>query len=198
MANGYFANDLVQSQEAGDARQTWTLDPLHRSRTSRAQTQVDGTWTNTAAKVNHYGDDSDEPTWIAEDDTGARTRIIAGPDNDLVATSSANGSVLLQLTNLHGDVAATVDRALSEPELFDYQEFGEPAGGQSGQRYGWLSGKLRSGEAMGGTGQERPQLRGGVRHHVLQRLGQLVECQGLSRGGQDAGMGGRIHLRLSA
>ncbi|MFC6083600.1 LamG-like jellyroll fold domain-containing protein [Sphaerisporangium aureirubrum] len=149
-SNGYFANDLVQSQESGDARQTWTLDPLHRLRSSQVRTQVDGAWTDSSVKVNHYGDDTDAPNWISEDGSGARTRIVTGPDDDLVAVASADGGVRLQLTNLHGDVAATIDGGLSEPELYDYEEFGEPAGGQSGQRYGWLGGKQRSGEAMGG------------------------------------------------
>jgi RHS repeat-associated protein len=38
---------------------------------------------------------------------------------------------------------------VTEPELFDYDEFGVPLDGHSNQRYGWLGGKQRSGEAMG-------------------------------------------------
>ncbi|MEO3809485.1 LamG-like jellyroll fold domain-containing protein [Sphaerisporangium sp. B11E5] len=150
LSNGYHVNDVIQSQESGDARQTWTLDPLHRFRSSQVQTQVDGTWTDSSRKVHHYGDDTDEPNWISEDGSGARTRLVNGPDDDLVATASTDGGVRLQLTNLHGDIAATIDGDLSEPELYDYEEFGEPAGEQTGQRYGWLGGKQRSGEAMGG------------------------------------------------
>jgi RHS repeat-associated protein len=48
-------------------------------------------------------------------------------------------------------LTATIDVALSEPELYDYDEFGTPTDGQSDQRYGWLGAKQRSGEAMGDT-----------------------------------------------
>jgi RHS repeat-associated protein len=149
LANTYYANDLVQRQQLGDSRQTWTLDPAHRFRGFTTETEVDGAWTASSSKLNHYGDDSDEPRWIVEDTAGTVTRNVSGPDGDLTATTSATGDVLLQLTNLHGDVAATVDTALTEPQLLDYDEFGVPMEGQADQRYGWLGGKQRSGEAMG-------------------------------------------------
>ena len=111
---------------------------------------VDGNWVNATSKLNHYGDDSDEPRWIIEDTTlGSYTRNVSGPDGDLAATTSGAGDVRLQLTNLHGDVAATIDTALLEPEFLDYDEFGVPVAGQADQRYGWLGGKQRSGEAVG-------------------------------------------------
>jgi RHS repeat-associated protein len=114
------------------------------------ETKVDDAWTSASSKLNHYGDDSDEPRWIIEDTTlGTITRNVTGPDGDLIATTSATGDVVLQLTNLHSDIAATIDPAMTEPELFDYDEFGVPIGGQADQRYGWLGGKQRSGEAMG-------------------------------------------------
>ncbi|NBE82077.1 LamG-like jellyroll fold domain-containing protein [Micromonospora rubida] len=150
LTNGYFANDLVRQQQFGDSRQTWTLDPAHRFRAFATETQVNGSWVNTTFKLNHYGDDSDEVPWIVEDGTGTITRNLSGPDGDLAATTSATGDVQLQLTNLHGDIVATVDPALTEPEFFDYDEFGAPTVGQTDRRYGWLGGKQRSGEAMGG------------------------------------------------
>ncbi|MGC5033252.1 LamG-like jellyroll fold domain-containing protein [Micromonospora sp. DT229] len=150
LENSYFANDLVQRQQLDDARQTWTLDPAHRFRAFTTQTLVDGDWQAATSKLNHYGDDTDNPRWIIEDTiAGTLTRNVAGPDGDLVATTSATGDVLLQLTNLHGDVAATVDTGLTEPELFDHDEFGVPMAGQATQRYGWLGGKQRSGETIG-------------------------------------------------
>ncbi|MGW4466349.1 LamG-like jellyroll fold domain-containing protein [Micromonospora sp. NPDC004704] len=150
LTNTYYANDLIQRQQLGDSRQTWTLDPAHRFRAFTTETLVDGAWVNASSKLNHYGDDSDEVRWIIEDTTlGEITRNVSGPDGDLAATTSVTGDVRLQLTNLHGDVAATIDPAFTEPELFDYDEFGIPMAGQSDQRYGWLGGKQRSGEAMG-------------------------------------------------
>ena len=149
LSNSYFANDLVRRQQLGDSRQTWTLDPALRFRAFTTETLVDEEWINTASKVNHYGDDSDEVTWVTEDPTGTITRNVCGPDGDLAATTSATGDIVLQLTNLHGDVAVTIDTALTEPELFDYDEFGVPMAAQSDQRYGWLGGKQRSSEALG-------------------------------------------------
>lgn len=150
LTNTYFANDLVQRQELGDSRQTWTLDPAHRFRGFTTETEADGAWANSSSKLNHYGDDSDEPRWTVEDTTqGIVARNVSGPDGDLTAITSATGDVVLQLTNLHGDIAATIDPGLTEPQLYDYDEFGVPMAGQADVRYGWLGGKQRSGEAMG-------------------------------------------------
>lgn len=152
VANTYYVTDLVQKQQVGDARQAWTLDPMQRFRVFTAETQVDGTWTTSSTKVNHYANDSDEPRWITEDAaSGAVARNVAGPDGDLAAVTSGTGDVRLALTNLHGDLSVTIDTALAEPELFDYEEFGAPLAGQADQRYGWLGGKQRSAEALGGV-----------------------------------------------
>ncbi|MBN1172858.1 MAG: hypothetical protein JXA67_11840 [Micromonosporaceae bacterium] len=150
LTNSYFANDLVWRQQLEDAQQTWTLDPAHRFRAFTAETLVNDSWVNSSSKLNHYDDDSDEPRWIVEDTSlGAVTRNVSGPDGDLAATTSATGDVRLQLVSLHGDVAATIDTGLTGPELFDYDEFGAPMPDQATQRYGWLGGKQRSGEALG-------------------------------------------------
>ncbi|MEV6811239.1 LamG-like jellyroll fold domain-containing protein [Micromonospora sp. NPDC051296] len=152
LVNSYFVNDLVRRQELDDARRTWTLDPAHRFRAFTTETLVDGDWVGTASKLNHYGDDTDEPHWIVEDTAaGEITRNVSGPGDDLVATTSATGDVRLQLVNLHGDVAATIDTALLGPEFFDFDEFGVAAPGQADQRYGWLGGKQRSGETLDGV-----------------------------------------------
>ncbi len=79
LTNSYFANDLVQRQQLGDTRQTWTLDPAHRFRAFTTETLVDDAWVNATSKLNHYGDDSDEPRWIVEDTTlGTVTRNVSG------------------------------------------------------------------------------------------------------------------------
>jgi RHS repeat-associated protein len=146
----YHANDLVAGQQLGDTRQNWTLDPALRPRGFTTSTFVSGAWTNASSKLNHYGDDSDEPRWIVEDTSlGSLTRNVSGPDSDLVATTSATGDVRLQVTNLHGDVALTIDTGLTSPEAYAYDEFGIPAGQASDRRYGWLGGKQRSSEALG-------------------------------------------------
>ncbi|NJC66514.1 hypothetical protein HC028_18675, partial [Planosporangium flavigriseum] len=152
LTNTFYANDLVASQQTADTKQDWTLDPAHRFRAYTTAKLVNGSWANATSKLNHYGDDSDEARWVVEDTTlGSITRNVSGPDADLVATTSATGDVRLQLTNLHGDVAATIDTGLTAPEFYSFDEFGLPADGQAQQRYGWLGGKQRSADALGGV-----------------------------------------------
>ncbi len=147
----YYVNDLVHSQTLGDARQTFTIDPAQRLRTSTAETYAGGAWTGATNTVMHYGDGNDEPLWIDENGAGNVTRNVPGPDGDLAATTSTGSGTRLQLTNLHGDVAVTLDPALTEPESYDYDEFGVPSLGQTQNRYGWLGGKQRSSQALGGA-----------------------------------------------
>ncbi|MFI9321665.1 ricin-type beta-trefoil lectin domain protein [Kitasatospora aureofaciens] len=151
-AIGYRVDDLVASQETADTRQTWTVDPVGRfNGTTTARKQADGTWSNTASKINHYAGDSDNPRWIVEDPTtGAWTRNVPGTDGDLAATTTDKGETKLQLTNLFGSVVLTTDPALTKPVLLDADEYGNPAAGQPATRYGWLGGKQRSGEAQDG------------------------------------------------
>ncbi|MFF9147850.1 DNRLRE domain-containing protein [Streptomyces sp. NPDC014861] len=148
--NTYWDNDLVASQTKGDTRQSWSLDPAHRFTAFTTEVkQPDGTWANSTSKLNHYGDDSDEPRWIIEDTTqGTLTRNVSGPDGDLSATTSATGDVELQFVNLHDDVAVTLDTAMTAPKVLTFDEFGVPAEGQATQRYGWLGAKQRSSEAL--------------------------------------------------
>ncbi|WP_162824210.1 DNRLRE domain-containing protein [Peterkaempfera bronchialis] len=152
-ANTYWANDLVATQTVGSTRQSWTVDPAHRfaAFTTEAK-QADGSWANASSKLNHYGDDSDEPRWIIEDTTqGTLTRNVTGPDGDLTATTSATGDIQLQFTDLHGDVVITADPALETPQVLTFDEFGIPTAGQGTTRYGWLGGKQRSAEALDGV-----------------------------------------------
>ncbi|MFF0476473.1 DNRLRE domain-containing protein [Streptomyces sp. NPDC004284] len=148
--NTYWDNDLVASQTVGDKRQSWSLDPAHRFTAFTTEIkQPDGTWANSTSKLNHYGDDSDEPRWIIEDTTqGTLTRNVSGPDGDLTATTSATGDTELQFANLHGDIAVALDTAMTAPKVFTFDEFGIAAEGQTTQRYGWLGAKQRSSEAL--------------------------------------------------
>ncbi|MEV6600398.1 RHS repeat-associated core domain-containing protein [Actinoplanes sp. NPDC051346] len=152
LTNKFYANDLVATQQFGDARQSWTLDPVQRLRGWTTEKLVNGSWSQASSKLNHFGDDSDEPRWIVEDASlGTITRNVSGPDADLVATTSATGDVRLQLANLQGSIVATVNTGLTAPELYTYDEFGAPAAGQTGLRYGWLGAKQRSGDALNGV-----------------------------------------------
>ncbi|OLM29864.1 Rhs protein [Pseudonocardia sp. Ae717_Ps2] len=160
LTSTYYTNDLVASQQQGDQRMSWTLDPGHRFRAITSERNVSGNWLNNYTKINHYGADNDEPRWIAEDITQPDnlTRNIEGPDGDLAATTALDGNITLQLLNLHGDVMTTVpvDSAgtTGAATVLDSDEFGAPSSDTPAAgttRYGWLGGKQRSSETLGDT-----------------------------------------------
>ncbi|MGW3961041.1 RICIN domain-containing protein [Amycolatopsis sp. NPDC005003] len=160
--NSYYTNDLLAGQQTADARMSWTLDPALRFRKFTSEKLVDGSWASAVTKVNHYGADNDEPRWIAEDVTQANnvSRNVEGPDGDLALVTGQTGGVTLQLLSLHGDVmaqvpvdpaAGTVTGAVT---VLDSDEFGLPSADTPAAktaRYGWLGGKERSSEALGGV-----------------------------------------------
>ncbi|WP_265737065.1 RHS repeat-associated core domain-containing protein [Actinacidiphila guanduensis] len=151
---GYYTNDLVhqQTNTAGTNRQTWTLDPAQRLASWTTETNTAGTWTQTGTKTNHYGSDSDDPDWTAEDTNGTITRDVQGIDGDLDATTTATGGTVLQLTDIHGDVTVQLplDTTVA-PTALAYDEFGNPEPGTATTRYGWLGGKQRSSETVTGA-----------------------------------------------
>jgi hypothetical protein len=103
----YFVTDMVASMapSKGSAQKTRTLDP-----TGRLHTETDSA--TGLISTNHYVDGSDSPSWIA-DSNGSWTRNLEGIDGLLAATISNTGGVELQLTNLHGDVVATMPNSSS-------------------------------------------------------------------------------------
>lgn len=159
VTNSYHVNDLVRSQQTADSRMSWSLDPVLRLRSFVSEKLVNGAWANAVTKVNHYSEDSDEPRWIAEDVTQNNnvTRNVSSPEGDLAVTTGLAGEVTLQLTNLHGDVMSTVpvvEGQLGAVTVLDADEFGVPSASTpaaAGSRYGWLGGKQRSTEALGGV-----------------------------------------------
>jgi RHS repeat-associated protein len=150
---GYYANDLVRQQTSaeGASRQTWNLDAAQRLASWTTESNNAGTWTQTGAKTNHYGSDSDSPDWTAEDTTGTITRNVQGISGDLDATTAATGSTVLQLTDLHGDVTVQLPLDISQaPTALAYDEYGNPEN-TTATRYGWLGGKQRSSETVTGA-----------------------------------------------
>ncbi|WP_328913120.1 MULTISPECIES: DNRLRE domain-containing protein [unclassified Streptomyces] len=147
----YYANDLVQQQTAGTQRQTWTLDSALRFRAFTTEANT-GTWTQTASKTNHYGNDSDNPRWITENTAGALTRNVDGLDGNLAATTTKTGGTVLQLANLHGDITLQLptDTGVA-PTVLDSDEYGNPRADQPATRYSWLGGKQRSSETVTGV-----------------------------------------------
>ncbi|WP_371800297.1 sugar-binding protein [Streptomyces sp. NBC_01707] len=148
----YYANDLAYQQTAGTQRQTWQLDSALRYRSWKTETGSGTSWTQTGSKVNHYSGDGDSPRWITEDTAGTVTRNITSATGTLAATTSKTGNVVLQLTNIHGDVAMLLPLDTSKaPVALDADEFGNPRTGQQSARYGWLGGQERSSETVSGT-----------------------------------------------
>ncbi|MEU6404895.1 DNRLRE domain-containing protein [Streptomyces sp. NPDC046985] len=146
---GYYVNDLVHQQISGSRRQTWSLDAAGRlaAWTSEAQSS-DGTWTQTGAKTNHYGSDGDSPDWIQEA-SGTVSREVQGPSGQLDAITAADGSTVLQLTDIHGDVTVQLPLNVTQPVVaLAYDEYGNPEGDTAIARYGWLGGKQRSSETV--------------------------------------------------
>ncbi|MER6349795.1 DNRLRE domain-containing protein [Streptomyces sp. NPDC001595] len=150
--HGYYTNDLAYQQTSNGKRQTWQLDAALRFRSWKVETGSGTTWTQTAAKTNHYDSDSDNPRWITEDTTtGALTRNVDGTSGDLAATTSKTGDTVLQLTTIHGDVALQLPLdATKAPTALDSDEYGNPRPGQAATRYNWLGAKQRSTETLTG------------------------------------------------
>ncbi|WSN30219.1 sugar-binding protein [Streptomyces uncialis] len=148
----YYAGDLVHRQTVGSSRQTWQRDPELRVRSWTTETGSGSTWTQTASKRNHYDSDSDSPRWVVEDTaTGAITRNIVSAAGALTATSTRTGDVVLQLTNLHGDVALRLPLNSAEaPTAFDHDEYGGPRDSRPAARYAWLGGRQRSADTLSG------------------------------------------------
>ncbi|MFJ1802055.1 RHS repeat-associated core domain-containing protein [Streptomyces sp. NPDC088180] len=149
---GYYANDLAHQQTANGKRQTWQLDSALRFRSWTAETGSGGNWTRTASKLNHYDSDNDNPRWIVEDTaTGAVTRNVETITGTLGATTERSGNTVLQLTNIHGDIALQLPLdAGKAPVALDNDEYGNARSGQSQSRYGWLGSHQRSADTPSG------------------------------------------------
>ncbi|MEE1832318.1 DNRLRE domain-containing protein [Streptomyces sp. SP17KL33] len=143
----YYANDLVRQITARGERTTWSLDAAGRLASSTTESQDEGgAWSTTATVRNHYGADGDNPTWTGEGDSKI-TRNLSDLTGSLIATTGAAGDVVLQLTNLHGDIATQIPLAdATTPVVNTYDEYGKLLPGTDASRYGWLGGEQRSSE----------------------------------------------------
>lgn len=149
---GYYNNDLVRQQTTGAKRQTWQLDAALRFRSWTVESNTSGTWTQTASKLNHYAADGDSPSWIVEDtQSGGITRMVSSATGDFAATTNATGATVLQLTNIHGDVALQLPLDTTKaPVVLETDEYGNPRAGAPEARYDYLGAKQRSGETVSG------------------------------------------------
>ncbi|MEW1902297.1 DNRLRE domain-containing protein [Streptomyces sp. NPDC086147] len=149
---GYYANDLVHRQTSEGRRQTWSLDADRRLRSWTVEDDTDGTWIQTASKVNHYDGDGDNPRWITEDaGKGTVSRNVGSAGGGFAAITGAGGGTVLQLTTIHGGIALQLPLDPADaPLVLDSDEYGNPRTGQPAVRYGWLGGKQRSAETLSG------------------------------------------------
>nr|WP_234422062.1 RHS repeat-associated core domain-containing protein [Streptomyces sp. CB00316] len=149
---GYYANDLAHQQTANGKRQTWQLDSDLRFRSWKAETGSGSSWTQTASKLNHYDSDNDNPRWVVEDTaTGAVTRNVETVTGTLGATTDKTGNTVLQLTNIHGDIALQLPLdADKAPVALDNDEYGNARSGQPQARYGWLGSQQRPADTPSG------------------------------------------------
>lgn len=152
---GYYTDDKVATLTQATNTKTFTLDPARRLR------QVTDTTSGTETRriINHYPDTEDSPSWISTStDAGATTtweRNVEGIDGNLAAIQPSTGTIQIQLTNLHGDVVATVDNdsgAVSTNAYFEQTEYGTPRTENTTNpaRYGWLGSKQRSADTLAG------------------------------------------------
>ncbi|MFD8886804.1 DNRLRE domain-containing protein [Streptomyces erythrochromogenes] len=146
----YYNSDRTRQQTLSNQRQTWGLDAAQRYRGWTKESYNGSVWTQTASRVNHYSDDTDNPRWIVEDTaTGAVTRNVASAGG--LTTTSKTGDVVLHLTTIQGSVAMQLPLTASQPPLvLDTDEYGKPRAGQASARYGWLGGHQRSSETPSG------------------------------------------------
>jgi RHS repeat-associated protein len=113
-------------------------------------------WTDTAlgatARVNHYDSDADSPSWTQETTT-TYTRPLVGISELAGIYDSATSTVDYQITNLHGDVTATIhgtDTGLTTTQTST--EYGTPINPTDigTTRYGWLGNDKRAADAPAG------------------------------------------------
>jgi RHS repeat-associated protein len=175
LTTSYFNNDMVASQSQGGITNTFQLDGALRQR-QRVQTGGSG-----GTEVFHYANGSDSPAWTERG--SAWTRNIVGIGGELAAIQDSASGTTLQLTNLHGDIAATASLSPTATALIgtsEYDEFGNPEKGNS-SRFGWLGGKQRRTELSSGV------IQMGVRSYVpaMGRFISVDPIQGGSANGYD-------------
>lgn len=155
---GYYHDDAPRLVAQGGVVTTFTRDAagrrLGQSTTGWAQTPQDAS--AVGELVRHYGDDSDNPTWVTFE--GGTERYLPGLGGDLGLQMNTRGQTAeteLTVTNPHGDIVTTIplgdgNTATGISAWSDYTEYGTPrtpattglVHGVTG--YGWLGGKERA------------------------------------------------------
>jgi RHS repeat-associated protein len=148
LTSTYYVDDRSRSLSQAGVTQTFNLDPAERVRLQSKTGQADQKF--------HYADDSDNPAWIDLGGTQSNwERFVPDPAGELCATQTGHGSTsdgfTYQLTDLHGDVAMTVNSDGSVTGSFSTDAFGTPEGPVPADGHGWLGGKGRMTELASGV-----------------------------------------------
>jgi len=140
----YYDDDLVRSMTQGTSTVTFGRDA-----SGRLGSRVDAV--GNVQIENHYDSPaSDSPSWITEQTANTWTRNLSDLAGNLTAIINQAGAINWQLTNLHGNVVASVTGSSARPDaLYTTDEFGNPQTATPG-RYSWLGGKQREADTPGG------------------------------------------------
>jgi RHS repeat-associated protein len=152
----YYDTDMPNTLTQGTAGKTFTLDPAGRYRTATDTTSG----SETRRIKNHYGSQTnDSPTWIATSTDAGMTwtweRYVSA-FNGMSAIQASDGSSILQLADLRGNIAATVPNQTTAAgttisSYFETTEYGQPRSGSDLRpRYGWIGAQERSSDALAG------------------------------------------------
>ncbi|WP_104529576.1 RHS repeat domain-containing protein [Blastococcus saxobsidens] len=156
VALDYWIDDLVASTSQGGRSTVFGLDAAAR--------RVVRTDTDTAAPgvrrtTSFYSGDDDNPDVVQEPDNSFTRNITSFGGLAAVQTlaGTSGATVILQLANLHGDIAATVPAdatSAGDLRVTETTEYGlpwvKPAAGTTQARYGWLGTHQRDASAIGG------------------------------------------------
>lgn len=158
LQSSYYVDGSLATQSQGPQSLAYRQDPLGRT------VEITATGSSPGITTNHFSDAGDSPSWTA-DEAGNWTRYISGIDGSLAAIHTAGAEPQIQISNLHGDVVATVP--LTEPAegptwAPEVSLTGIPRAGKPG-KYGWMgamqrSTELASGVVSLGSGNYVPQL----------------------------------------
>lgn len=165
LAVTYAANDMVASLQQTSVepwsnttqvrKQTFTLDGSDRISTTKGYTDN----VQLTETLDHYDNDQDSPAWTQTKTrpdastpwTTTWNRYISGLGGGLAVDLSDDGTVLLQLGNLHGDIVATL--TLGQGGINSYtetDEYGNPVdAGAANGRYSWLGTHQRESNTIG-------------------------------------------------